>query len=125
MKNKKGVVLILAIGTMAMISVISAALSFRAINANRITLRNNDSLQAFYEAESGISYVYAEISRGNFNWYTHEDKNTRIAVAHTVTNGSAISFNVPVTQLPSAYIDGSGYYRIPGRNFFVKADELR
>lgn len=123
-RNNKGVVLLFSLFMMLILLGISAALVMYSINVGKINQRNDASLQAFYEAEAGISYAYAEESPRNFNWYTHEDRNTRVTTSHVVTKGPiTITFEPPVPPFVTAdaSIDSvTGYYSISGRNFSVK-----
>ncbi|MEK7307684.1 MAG: hypothetical protein AAB089_01310 [Nitrospirota bacterium] len=88
---------------------------------------NSNSLQAFYEAQAGLNFAYAEESRAGFSWYTHfiDDDQVRkvISAAKSVQRGTTtINFVHPVvTSIPGAVIDASGNYRVNGRNFSVKA----
>jgi len=123
-RNNKGVVLLFSFFMMLILLGISAAFVMYSINVGKLNQRNDSSLQAFYEAEAGISYAYAEESPRNFNWYTHEDKNTPVTTSHVVTKGPiTITFEPPVPPFVTAgaSIDpATGCYSISGRNFSVK-----
>jgi hypothetical protein len=123
-RNNKGVVLLFSFFMMLILLGISAAFVMYSINVGKLNQRNDSSLQAFYEAEAGISYAYAEESPRNFNWYTHEDKNTPVTTSHVVTKGPiTITFEPPVPPFVTAgaSIDPvTGCYSISGRNFSVK-----
>jgi hypothetical protein len=121
LRNQKGMVLIIAYMVVLVLAILSAAFFMRAFQGKRLSQQQNDSMKAFYEAEAGIAYAYFEESKANFQWYTHEDKNTRVTSTHAVTHGTIISFVFPIPKIASkSYIGPDGLYRVSGRRFAVK-----
>ncbi|MBM3246636.1 MAG: hypothetical protein FJZ13_04840, partial [Candidatus Omnitrophica bacterium] len=122
--NKRGMVLLFAIFMMVILLGISSAMVMRAVSVGKAGIHKDSGARAFYEAEAGLSYAYAEESGKNFSWYTHEDKDTPIITSHEVTLGSiTVSFQPPAPPFvtASAGIDAlTGCYNVAGRNFLVK-----
>jgi hypothetical protein len=95
----------------------------RSINEKQLSERHNYSLQAFYEAEAGLAYAYAEAVRNGFEWYTHENKNTPITSDHYITSGSTVHFQypIPLNSNLNPSINENGNYQLAGWNFQVKS----
>ncbi len=130
LKNNKGIVLLASYFVVIMLLGLSALSFTRAIHENRLARRSNDSLLAFYEAEAGISYAYAEASEHDFEWYTHVDSDNRVpagGTSRTDLSGITINFADPAqdqfTTMPATSIDAAtGYYQeVTGRNFSIKS----
>lgn len=128
LKNDQGIVLIITYFVLVAILGLSAITFMRAVSENRLAQRSSNSLEAFYAAEAGTAYAYAEASLQGFTWYTHEDKDTPVTFSHDVTDdfGSTAHFIFPVpTNLPDSSIATSGNYQscyqVAGKDFAVKS----
>ena len=122
--NNKGIALIFALFIMLVVLGISGILMMRTVNTGMMNQVNSNSLQAFYEADAGLNFAYAEEAQAGFNWYTHTgvNVNTRIIAPITLNRGTtSINFVPPVLQNLNARIDGDGNYTVNGRTFSVKA----
>ncbi|MCK5494621.1 MAG: hypothetical protein KAJ14_16040, partial [Candidatus Omnitrophica bacterium] len=106
-KYKKGIVLISCFYVMVILLGLSSIAFMRMANETKLSQINLDSKQAFYEAESGISYAQGEAARNGFTWFTHIQKDQP---ATGVT-----------TTIPGATIDNNGFYVVAGKNFKVQA----
>jgi hypothetical protein len=126
LKNNKGVVLILCYFVLVVLLVLSAAVFVRSINESNNSERNTESLQAFYQAEAGIAYAYAEIlAAGNYDWYTHEDRSTPVTGSTPTmvqdSQGKEVYFTYPVPKtMPNTSFDGAGHYQEDNSSFRVK-----
>lgn len=105
-KKNKGMVLIFSYFVLVVMLGLAGVAFVRSINESRLAQRCNNSMQAFYAAEAGIAYAYAEAGRQNFEWYTHQDKDTPAPT--------------PIINMPDASINASGYYQADGKDFQVK-----
>lgn len=108
LNNNKGVVLIVAYFFLVTLLGFSAVTFLRSIHEDRVGRISNNSLQAFYEAEAGLTYAYHELSQGTgFQWYTHRDRNTIGNPTPPISNGGFIDAN-------------DGCFCIQNRGFRVK-----
>lgn len=105
LKNNKGIVLITVYFVVVVLLGLTSVIFMRSINESRLARRSADSLQAFYEAEAGISYAYYELAQAGFDWYTHDDNATPAA-------------DTPVVRAAGASIEI--HYTVGGRGFQVK-----
>ncbi|MBN2097684.1 MAG: dockerin type I repeat-containing protein [Candidatus Omnitrophica bacterium] len=112
LKNNKGVVLMSVYFVLIVLLILSATTFMRSLNEHRYSKINADSMQAFYEAEAGISYAYYELYNKSFqDWFTHSDKDT--------VNADFDWDDQDTLSIAAAYGD-NGYYQVAGRDFRVK-----
>ena len=106
-KYKKGIVLISCFYVMVILLGLSSIAFMRMANETKLSQINLDSKQAFYEAESGISYAQGEAARNGFTWFTHIQKDQPATGV--------------LTNIQGATIDNDGFYIVAGKNFKVQA----
>ncbi|MCQ9208790.1 MAG: pilus assembly PilX N-terminal domain-containing protein, partial [Omnitrophica bacterium] len=110
--NNKGIVLIVSYFVLVVLLGLTAITILRGINESRLAQRSNYSLQAFYEAEAGIAYAYAEAALQGFEWYTHENNATAVTAASDV-NIQDVNFIHPVPRnIANSNINATGDYSV-------------
>ncbi|UCC95449.1 MAG: hypothetical protein JSW40_01540, partial [Candidatus Omnitrophota bacterium] len=125
-KQKKGVILTACLYVMIVLLGIAVVAFMRIINESNLSRRGSDSLQAFYNAEKGVTYAYMELANRGFSWYTHENRTTPVTVTGQSPadgNGNRVNFVFPVPTnpgIPTAGINGAGHYEVTGEGFEVK-----
>ncbi|MCX5710326.1 MAG: hypothetical protein NT088_06385 [Candidatus Omnitrophica bacterium] len=81
MKNNKGIVLFIVLGTILVIIVLANILLGLITSQSRITHHQVSRIQAFYAAQAGLNYAREMLRIDNPNWKPSPDD-----AAHTVTN---------------------------------------
>jgi type II secretory pathway component PulK len=85
-KNNNGAALIIALGVLLFLSVLGSAIFLRYASEHVLSQREKGLTQAFYNAEEGIHYAYAELNQHNFDWNTHTWSGTTSLIKNTVTS---------------------------------------
>jgi hypothetical protein len=88
LRNQRGVVLLTTYMVVLVLLALSAAFFSRTIQEKNMVQRQDDSLQAFYNAETGISYAYFESANADWEWFTHSDSGTSLFPDALRTEGS-------------------------------------
>jgi len=107
-RRTKGMIIIVSLFVAVVLLGLVSVTFMRVVSVNNASKINNNSLQAFYEAESGRAYAYAELAAHGFNWYTHIDKDTH------VPSGGANNMDGAGNIIVFADAGGSNFITAPG-----------
>ena len=103
--RKKGIVLVVCLYFAIILVGLSGASFIRVVSESRNSVREKNRIIAFYNAEAGLAYGYAELAKRNFNWYTMDEFGNPIDAEHDITNSEV----------------SGGIYTVVGQSFSVKS----
>ncbi len=108
LNNNKGILLISAFMMAGVLIVLSGSYVTSSIVQSQAVQRQNNSLKAFYAAELGAEFVYAEAKNHSWNFITHE-----IAATDSDNDGK-INDLVPKPSPPTVSYAGASINQITG-----------
>jgi hypothetical protein len=105
-KRRKGMVLMFCLYFVIILAGLSSAAFIRVMSESSNYAREKDRIIAFYNAEAGLAYGYAELSKHGFNWFTIDENGDPISGVTTAISGAHV-------------VDG--IYTVDGQSFSVKS----
>ncbi|MCU0665555.1 MAG: hypothetical protein MUF05_00435 [Candidatus Omnitrophica bacterium] len=108
LRNKKASALLLSMITIIFLISVTAAALLRYITEQKSTNSTLGRIKGIFNAEEGIYYAYAELSKNAFNWGTHEWKNSQL---QKIAN--------PTFSVAQAGFNNDGSYYVANHNFKV------
>jgi len=113
--NKKGIVLLASYLVVMVVAILSTAFLTQVVTESKSAKRSTASVEAFYAAQAGLNFAYAECYLAGWDWRTHDWANGFVDTDVDVHATYPSNLNL------SAAWDSDGYYTIPGYDFKVRA----
>jgi len=96
-------------------AILSTAFLTQIVTESKSAQRSTATLEAFYTAQAGLNFAYAECYLSGWDWRTHDWSNGFVDADVDVHTNYSSGLNL------GAEWDSDGYYSIPGYDFKVRA----